>query len=146
MLLFGKEDGKVIIKAGTLNQIMLHLTSPLDNAADALAGSDFYRTFMMTLQTFIEPEIFVQKMIERYNVPAAPPNVPEEDYAHDVKNPVQMRVCNLLYVPKAVISSLFFKNLSQEKMDHRSLRSGPRPQATADRRLGSIYRDRRKGQ
>lgn len=59
----------------------------MDNADDALAGlffllfsfydfkkktlilffegSDFFRTFMMTLQTFTEPEGFVSKLIER---------------------------------------------------------------------------------
>lgn len=96
-LQFEKIDGKWLVKAGSFNQLVIHLTSPLDNADDALAGSDFFRTFMMTLQTFSEPEAFVGKLIERYNVPPCPEGIPSsKNYELDLKHPVQMRVCNVL--------------------------------------------------
>ena len=94
------------MKAGSFNQLVIHLTSPLDNADDALAGSDFFRTFMMTLQTFSEPELFVSKLIERYDVPACPEGIPSsKNYELDLKHPVQMRVCNVLSVPLLFIHS-----------------------------------------
>jgi len=88
-----------VVKAGSFNQLVIHLTSPLDNADDAQSGSDFFRTFMMTLQTFADPEVFVAKLIERYSVPACPEGIPSsKNYELDLKHPVQMRVCNVLYV------------------------------------------------
>ena len=89
--------GRECIRAGPLNQLIIHLTSPSETATDALAGqsiqsrpsllnvrarltngqpphdghaqpsgSEFYGTFMMTLQTFTDPVTFVEKLIERY--------------------------------------------------------------------------------
>lgn len=94
-LVFVRENNRFVVRAGNLNQLVVHLTSPLDNAADALSGSDFYKTFMMTLQTFTEPEIFVKKMVERYDVPPCPDGINYVNYESDVRNPVQMRVCNV---------------------------------------------------
>jgi len=94
-LVFVEENGKMQIESASLNQLLIRLTS---TSPDALAASDFYRTFMMTMQTFTEPELFVKKLIERYEVPPSPQqgDLDKKRYEMHLKTPVQMRVCNLL--------------------------------------------------
>lgn len=87
-------DSKVMVVAGTLNQLILHLTSQYE--ADGLVGAEFFQTFMITLQTFTEPEAFVAKMVERFNCPPKPEEMEEEYYLKNFKQPIQMRVCNVL--------------------------------------------------
>jgi len=52
---------------------------------------------MVTLQTFVKPQDFVRKMIERYQVPEKPPrNMKKKAYIEEFKNPVQFKVCSVL--------------------------------------------------
>ena len=83
-----------VVVCGSLNQLILHLTSPFE--ADGLVGAEFFQTFMITLQTFTEPDAFVVKMFERFTCPERPEDMSEEYYLKNIKQPVQMRVSNVL--------------------------------------------------
>jgi len=82
-----------VVKAGTLDQLILHLTSV---SSDTMSGTDFFETFMITLQTFTTAEVFVEKMIERYRVPPCPPGKNEKRYHEEFKMPIQIRVSSVL--------------------------------------------------
>jgi len=77
------ENGNVL--AGTLNQLIMYLSS---SDPDNYGGFNFQRTFMLTLQTFTKPENFLEKLVERYNVP----------YSVDSSNQqlIHIRVCSLV--------------------------------------------------
>ena len=45
-----------------------HFPAVAAHAYARRSGSEFYGTFMMTLQTFTDPVTFVEKLIERYIV------------------------------------------------------------------------------
>jgi len=86
-------DNRECVKSGTLNQLILHLTSM--DSQNAISGSDFFQTFMITLQTFTEPQNFVDKMIERFKIPPMPENELSRPY-EELKFAVQFRVCSVL--------------------------------------------------
>lgn len=87
-------ETRSVVVAGTLNQLILHLTAP--HEADGLVGAEFFQTFMVTLQTFTDPAVFISKMMERFECPPRPLQMPAEYYLRNLKQPVQMRVCNVL--------------------------------------------------
>ena len=95
--------GKEVVIAGTLNQLLTHFTSAkasttMIGGTSAMAGSDFSSTFMITFQTFTTPEIFFDKMRERYQVPDCPEFLfmDEQEYEREYKKPIKIRVCNIL--------------------------------------------------
>lgn len=77
---------KPVIKAATLNKLVVQLTPERDN------DMDFQKTFLMTYQSFTTPEKLLQKLIQRYQVP--------EKYAEGkpstMTNTIQVRVVNVL--------------------------------------------------
>ena len=93
-------NGREVVIAGTLNQLLTHFTSAraAQPGGSALAGSDFSSTFMITFQTFTTPEMFFDKMRERYQVPDCPEFLfmDEQEYEREYKKPIKIRVCNIL--------------------------------------------------
>lgn len=73
------------VKSGNLNQLIIYLTS---SDPDNYGGFNFQQTFMLTLQTFTKPQNFLDKLVERYNVPLS------NDFAE--ARLIQIRVCSLL--------------------------------------------------
>lgn len=76
-------DGKTVLLAGTLNKLVIHLTSA--TATDVR----YMHAFLMTYLSFTNPRTLLNKLIERYHVPAATHSDSE------VKR-IQLRVCNVL--------------------------------------------------
>jgi len=89
------QDGQ--IKAGNLNQLLLHLTKPYDQTSDSGSGSDFFQTFLVTLQTFTTPLMFLQKLEERFSIPQEIINV-ASNAEHESFKAMKAKVCNVLYV------------------------------------------------
>lgn len=58
------QDGSV--KAASVNQLLLKLTSEVESDVQ------FLKTFLMTYQSFIQPKMFLAKLMERFDIP---PNV-----------------------------------------------------------------------
>ena len=90
-------NGRKVVRGATLNQLIIYLTSPSGDSDEAQTGSEFYMTALMTLQTFTEPEVFLRKLKERFEVPPCPDDVNADVYELEVRRPLQMRVCNLMY-------------------------------------------------
>ena len=120
-------EPKTVVVAGTLNQLILHLTAP--HEADGLVGAVFFQTFMVTLQTFTDPETFVAKMMERFECPPRPSDMAAEFYLKNFKQPVQMRVCNVLkkwiqmrfdqdFLTRPELIQLFFAFLDKIALDN----------------------------
>lgn len=51
------------------------------------------KTFLFTYQSFTTPDILLTKLMQRYNVPKRPANVPEDKYKSEVQI-IRNRVCN----------------------------------------------------
>jgi len=74
-----EEKGEVtiegdVVKCGTLNQLINYLVK-FYPSTESDTGADFQSTFLQTLQTFVKPEQFLAKLIEKYQVPACPAGV-----------------------------------------------------------------------
>jgi len=87
-------DASGQVKAGNLNQLLLHLTHPHALLSDSISGSGFFNTFMVTLQTFTTPEQFVRKLIERYSVPPHISAASSTDLS--TLKTTQAKVCNIM--------------------------------------------------
>jgi len=51
---------------GSINQLVVHLTSPSGSGEDGATVTDFVRTFIVSMHLFTSPTVFVKKMQQRY--------------------------------------------------------------------------------
>lgn len=81
------EEGKtsrLVIRAATLNKLVEILTSEKNY------DTPFMKTFMLTYQSFTTPPLLLEKLLQRYNVPATCPE--------DRRIQVQLRVAEVLKI------------------------------------------------
>jgi len=81
-------------KTGNLNHLVTWMTRPLDGEP-TIEDAEFMRRVFVSLDSFTTPEVFVEKLIERYMGPDKD-NISE--YEKNVLANVQKRVCTVLYV------------------------------------------------
>ncbi|EGC29568.1 hypothetical protein DICPUDRAFT_90436 [Dictyostelium purpureum] len=79
----GSKTGRYVPKAGTLNRLISALTQ--DNKHDI---SRYTKTFLLTYQSFTNPWKLMEKLIQRYNIPA--------DEKPELKAITQLRVVSFM--------------------------------------------------
>lgn len=105
-VIFGEHSGRTVVKAGNVNQLILHYTTAVSDKSN---NSEFADTFIITLQTFIKPIQFLRKLLERYNVPPCPGDQDQEEYEKSLKIPVQLRVIKVL---KKWVTSRYYQDFN----------------------------------
>ncbi|KYR01769.1 Ras guanine nucleotide exchange factor [Tieghemostelium lacteum] len=86
------DSGKITIKAATINKLVHYLAPEKDKANDV----NFLKAFLYTHTSFTTSENLLKKLIQRYNVPAAPSGSDASKYKSDVVDPIRHRVCSVL--------------------------------------------------
>jgi hypothetical protein len=87
------KDGVVthVLAAATLNRLVEVLTS------EEKVNVEFLDAFLLTYQSFTTPFIFLNKLIQRFNVPYSSfSHLSQEEFYFQVQNPIRVRVCNVL--------------------------------------------------
>eukprot|EP00004_Rigifila_ramosa_P013693 TRINITY_DN3055_c0_g1_i25.p1 TRINITY_DN3055_c0_g1~~TRINITY_DN3055_c0_g1_i25.p1 ORF type:complete len:515 (+),score=168.11 TRINITY_DN3055_c0_g1_i25:82-1545(+) len=79
--------GAVMIIAGTLNRLISALTYDK-------SGTQYKEVFLLTYQTFTNPEILLRKLIQLYHVPNDDKLSEEENQKREKH--IQLKVCNIL--------------------------------------------------
>ena len=85
-------DGEPVLTAATLNKLVEALTN------EEKVDTNFFNTFLLTYQSFTTADIFLNKLMQRFNVPPNNPasGLSDADYEVHVQMPIRMRVCNVL--------------------------------------------------
>jgi hypothetical protein len=88
------ESGESVIRvlvAATLNKLVVALTS------EEKVDVDFLDAFLLTYQSFTTPFTFLNKLIQRFDVPFSSfPELTQEQFDLQVQNPIRVRVCNVV--------------------------------------------------
>jgi len=82
----------VIPKQGTLNQLVLLFTAPMDGESSKEEG-ELLRKTLSSLDSFSTPDIFIDKLIERYE---GPKNRVMSAFEQNLQAKTQKRVCSTL--------------------------------------------------
>ncbi|KAJ5073420.1 ras guanine nucleotide exchange factor i-related [Anaeramoeba ignava] len=77
------------IVGSNINKLIEYLTY------ETISDTKFLEAFLMTYQSFMKPEQFLSKLIQRYNVPPKKPDEDEKEHA-DKKNKIQLKVTIVL--------------------------------------------------
>eukprot|EP01090_Pellita_catalonica_P015814 TRINITY_DN4362_c0_g1_i1.p1 TRINITY_DN4362_c0_g1~~TRINITY_DN4362_c0_g1_i1.p1 ORF type:complete len:588 (-),score=80.76 TRINITY_DN4362_c0_g1_i1:368-2131(-) len=90
-----KVDGQPVVKAGTLNRLVQHLTN------EKTIDMTYKKSFLMMYSTFTTPEKLLAKLMERYYVPVdefskCKKDMTREEWQSMTVVPIQLRVCNVL--------------------------------------------------
>jgi len=83
-------DGKISIKAATLNKLIHYLAPEKEKKNDV----NLLKAFLYTHTSFTSSENLLKKLIQRYSVPNANNNDPS--YKREVVDPIRSRVCGVL--------------------------------------------------
>ena len=87
------DDGKneAILSAATLNKLVEELTTAQK------VDTEFLHAFLLTYQSFTTPFVFLNKLIQRFNVPSdRHQNMSQEEFELHIRDPIRVRVCNVL--------------------------------------------------
>jgi hypothetical protein len=84
----GGENPVDVVKAGSFNRLVEKLTDE-----SRIDTQSYLPTFLMTYQSFTTPEKLLQKLVQRYNVPA---NFEADDEGKKKAQRIRARVCNVM--------------------------------------------------
>ncbi|KCV73045.1 hypothetical protein H696_00593 [Fonticula alba] len=82
------------VHSAKFNSLVIFLTSPYH--LTYASSQNFLNVFLLTLQLFSSPSLFLEKLVERFNVPPCPSHINPVLYQIQVVDPVQTLVCNIL--------------------------------------------------
>lgn len=85
------KNQKLEIQAGTLNKLIEQLVPDADKPLDLA----YIKIFVHTHQSFTTPQVFLKKLVQRYQVPV-PKGMSREEYKSKVQQPMAKRVCNVI--------------------------------------------------
>ena len=85
------DDGGKVLSAATLNKLIEELTTAKK------VDTEFLHAFLLTYQSFTTPFVFLNKLIQRFNVPSdRAQNMSQEEFELHIRDPIRVRVCNVL--------------------------------------------------
>ena len=87
----GDEGFKLILAAATLNKLVEELTTA------EKVDTEFLHAFLLTYQSFTTPFVFLNKLIQRFNVPPERyQHMSQEEFELHIRDPIRVRVVNVL--------------------------------------------------